>query len=71
MQAPAEIRLDQHYTPQFYAELWNVSRDTIVRWFEDRPGVLKMSSPGRGKRRRVELRIPLSVAMEVYTERAQ
>jgi hypothetical protein len=36
---PEQICLDQHYTPQFYAELWGLSRDTIVRWFQDVPVV--------------------------------
>jgi hypothetical protein len=70
MQPPELIRLDQHYTPQFYAELWGVSRDTIVRWFQDLPGVLKLSERGRG-RRRVELRIPYRLAMEVYADRTR
>jgi hypothetical protein len=70
MQPPELVRLDQHYTPQFYAELWGVSRDTIVRWFQDLPGVLKLSEPGRRKRR-VELRIPYRLAMKVYDERTQ
>jgi hypothetical protein len=70
MQAPDLVSLDQHYSPQFYAELWGVSRDTIVRWFQDLPGVLKMSEPRRG-RRRVELRIPYRLAMKVYEERTR
>lgn len=71
MEAPAEIRLDQHYSPQFYAELWGVSRDTIVRWFQDRPGVLKLSEAGRRGRKRVELRIPYRLAQQVYAERTR
>ena len=70
MQAPDLVSLDQHYSPQFYAELWGVSRDTILRWFQDLPGVLKMSEPRRG-RRRVELRIPYRLAMKVYEERTR
>ena len=70
MQAPDLVSLDQHYSPQFYAELWGVSRDTIVRWFQDLPGVLKLSEPRRS-RRRVELRIPYRLAMKVYEERTR
>jgi hypothetical protein len=70
MQAPDLVRLDQHYSPQFYAELWGVSRDTIVRWFQDLPGVLKLSERRRG-RRRVELRIPYRLAMKIYEERTR
>ncbi len=71
MQPPELVRLDQHYSPQFYAELWGVSRDTIVRWFQDIPGVLKMSEPGARGRRRVELRIPYRVAQQVYDQRTK
>jgi hypothetical protein len=68
---PEQIRLDQHYSPQFYAELWGVSRDTIVRWFQDLPGVLKLSEPGKRGRRRVELRIPYHLAAKGYEERTR
>ncbi len=72
---PAEaqpILIDAHYSPQFYAELWGVSPSTVTRWFEDVPGVLKLSKPARnGRRTRVELRIPWSVAMRVYQERSR
>ena len=71
MQAPELVRLDQHYSPQFYAELWAVSRDTIVRWFQDVPGVLKLSEPRKRGRRRVELRIPYRLAVQVYEERTR
>jgi hypothetical protein len=69
---PEPITVDPHYTPQFYAELWGTSTSTVVRWFEDREGVLKLSKPARnGKRTRVELRIPYSLAMRVYREHTQ
>jgi hypothetical protein len=68
---PELIHLDQHYSPQFYAELWGVSRDTIVRWFQELPGVLKLSEPGKRARRRVELRIPFRLALQVYEERTR
>jgi hypothetical protein len=69
---PEPVRIDPHYSPQFYAELWGMSSATIIRWFQDRAGVLKFSKPGRnGKRTRVELRIPFSLAMAVYRERTQ
>jgi hypothetical protein len=68
---PEQICLDQHYTPQFYAELWGLSRDTIVRWFQDVPGVLKLSIATTRKRTRVELRIPYRLAMKIYEERSQ
>jgi hypothetical protein len=66
------VTIDPHYSPQFYAELWGMSPSTVIRWFQDRVGVLKLSKPARsGKRTRVELRIPFSVAMQVYREHAQ
>jgi hypothetical protein len=66
------IVIDQHFSTAFYAELWGVSRDTVERWFQDEPGVLKMSKPTKnGKRVRVELRIPHSLAMKVYSDRCK
>ena len=69
---PDPITIDPHYSPQFYAELWGISASTVVRWFEDREGVLKLTKPARnGRRTRIELRIPFSVAMRVYRERTR
>jgi len=69
---PQPVTVDQHYSPQFYAELWGTSVSTVVRWFQDLEGVLKLSKPSKnGKRTRVELRIPFSVAMRVYRERTR
>jgi len=66
---PEPVTVDPHYSPQFYAELWGMSPSTVIRWFEDRVGVLKLSDRARnGKRTRVELRIPFSLAMRVYRE---
>ena len=70
--SPAPVTIDPHFSPQFYAELWGTSPSTVVRWFQDREGVLKLGKPVRqGKRVRVELRIPFSVAMQVYREHTQ
>ena len=70
---PAEpITIDPHFSPQFYAELWGMSTSTVVRWFQDMDGVLKLNKPAKnGRRSRVELRIPFSVAMSVYRERSR
>jgi hypothetical protein len=69
---PEPISIDPHFSPQFYAELWGTSSSTVIRWFEDRAGVLKLNKAARnGKRTRVELRIPFSLAMEVYRERTR
>jgi hypothetical protein len=66
------IPVDKHFSAQFYAELWGISRDTVVRWFQDLPGVLKLSNSNqKGRRKRVELRIPFWLAMQVYQERTR
>jgi hypothetical protein len=58
---------ERHYKVSELAEMWSASEDTIRRWFEDEPGVLKFGSKGeRGRRRRLTLRIPESVAARVY-----
>jgi hypothetical protein len=63
------ITIDPHYTPRFYAELWGLSESTVLRWFQDQPGVLKCGEPRKGRRTRVEIRIPFSLAMRIYQER--
>jgi hypothetical protein len=69
---PQPIVVDQHFSPQFYAELWGTSPSTVVRWFQDMDGVLRLSTPAKnGKRGRVELRIPYALAMRVYRERTR
>ena len=69
---PQPVVIDQHYSPHFYAELWGLSVSTIVRWFQDLDGVLKVSKPSKnGRRTRTELRIPFSLAMRVYRERTR
>ena len=66
------IKIDQHYSPAFFAELWGVSPDTVVRMFQDIEGVFKLSNPKRnGRRSRVELRIPYSLALKVYQDRCK
>jgi hypothetical protein len=70
--APEPIVIDPHFSPQFYAELWGIGPSTVVRWFRDEADVLKLSKPSKnGKRCRVELRIPFSLAMRVYHERSR
>lgn len=67
---PQPITIDPHYSPGFYAELWGVSASTVLRWFQDQPGVLKVGNEPKGRRRaRVEIKIPFSLAMRVYSER--
>lgn len=67
---PQPVVIDQHYSPQFYAELCGLSALTILRWFQDMDGVLKVNTPGKnGKRTRIELRIPYSVWLAEYRRR--
>ncbi len=69
---PQPVVVDQHYSPQFLAELWGISPSCVIRWFQDMPGVLKLGEPAKnGKRSRVELRIPYSLAMQEYRRRTQ
>jgi hypothetical protein len=66
------VTIDPHYSPRFYSELWGLSESTVLRWFQDQPGVLKCGEPAKnGKRTRVEIRIPVSLAMKVYEERTR
>lgn len=63
---------ERHYTPRQLADRWSLSTDTIRRMFENEPGVLKFGSNGRrGKRRKMTLRIPESVAERVHSERSR
>jgi hypothetical protein len=67
---PEPVSIDPHYSAQFYAELWGLSASTVIRWFQDMPGVLRVAKRSKnGKRTRVELRIPFSQAMRVYRKR--
>jgi len=63
--------LEPHFPISFYASTWGLSEDTIRRWFQDHPGVLKVGEQKRGKRARIELRIPLSVANQLYQEKTK
>ena len=58
--------LEPHHPPLFYAQKWGVSSRTVNRWFRNLPGVLKIRSTAG---RRVELRIPLHVAEQIYQEK--
>jgi len=50
---PLPIQIDPDFSPQFYAELWGLSPSTVLRWFQDMEGVLKLSKPSKnGKRNR-------------------
>ncbi len=59
------ISIDRHYSTRFIAEWWGVSEKTVVREFQDREGVLKLGD------KRVELRIPGTLAQKVYEEKTR
>jgi hypothetical protein len=61
---------EQHFSTKTLAEMWNISDDTVRRWFEDVPGVMKICKPGRGPQR-TELRIPRTIAEQVYREKTK
>jgi hypothetical protein len=54
--------VEQHYSVQEVADALHLSEKTIRRYFEDEPGVIKLSPrKNRGGRTRFVLRIPQSV----------
>ena len=66
------IPVEKKFSTSWFAELFDVSPDTIVRWFRDEAGVLHLGDEStNGKQARDELRIPYSVAMRVYAKRTR
>lgn len=59
---------EPHYTPKQLAKLWGVSVQTIIRLFENEPGVLILGSETetRYTRKYRTMRIPASVAARVH-----
>jgi hypothetical protein len=58
---------EQHFSPAQLASQWGLSDDTIRRIFDGVDGVLRLEKTARtGKRPRVTIRIPLSVAERVH-----
>ena len=63
---------ERHFSVGTLAELWAYSPDTVTKMFADVPGVLKVGTPaGRGKRPRLTMRIPESIALKVYSEKTR
>lgn len=63
---------ERHFSTRTLAELWGFSEDTIQRWAEDEDDVLRCGSEGgRGRKRRVTLRIPESVAQRIYLKHSK
>lgn len=61
--------LERHFSTKTLAELWELSEDTIQEMFRSEPGVLTVGDPKPGKRPKIMLRIPESVAERVYRRR--
>jgi hypothetical protein len=60
-----------NFTVAQIASMWQLSRDTIQRLFEEEPGVVTLGERNpRGKRRRVTLRIPRAVMERVKRRRS-
>jgi Fic family protein len=60
---------EKHFTVQEIAEIWNVSKDTVRRMFQNEPGVLVLGGhSSRRKRRYTTLRIPQSILERVHRQ---
>ena len=55
-------KIEEHFSVQEVAKVLHLSEKTVRRYFEDEPGVIKLTPrKNRGGRTRVLLRIPQSV----------
>jgi hypothetical protein len=58
---------EPHYKPREIAEMWKWSVKTVIRIFQDEPGVLKLTRPATGSKRRWStLSIPETVLFRVH-----
>jgi transcriptional regulator GlxA family with amidase domain len=58
---------ERHYTVAEIAALWNLSKDTVRRMFQNEPGVLVLGGHSSGRKRRyATLRIPHFVLERVH-----
>lgn len=59
------------FTVAQIASMWQLSTDTIQRWFENESGVIVSGNKNpRGKRKRITLRIPREVMLRVKKRRS-
>ena len=71
-QAIPATMYERHFSPRTLAEIWGFDEDTIRKWFADLDGVLRCGTePGRGRRPRLTMRIPESIAVKVYSEKTR
>lgn len=57
---------ERHYSVNELAILWNLSKQTIRRLFQDEPDVVRIGENDARKRAYVTLRIPESVVRRVH-----
>jgi len=59
---------ERHYTVAEVAAMWNLSKDTVRRMFQNEPGVLVLGArPSGRKRGYLTLRIPQAVLERVHS----
>jgi hypothetical protein len=65
---PVATFASRHFTPAEIAELWGVSVSTVIRIFAEEPGVLRIESESKMRKRSsyATLRIPESVLARVH-----
>jgi hypothetical protein len=62
------VSTERHWDVASIALLWNVSKDTVRRMFQNEPGVLILGGHSNGRKRRyLVLRIPQSVLERVHS----
>ena len=60
---------ERHYTVAEIAAIWNLSKDTVCRMFQNEPGVLVLGLRSKGRKRRyTTLRISQSVLERVHRQ---
>jgi hypothetical protein len=63
------LATERHYTPTEVGEMWNISPKSVIRLFEDEPGVLILGTTERKfKRGKRVLRIPQTVLERVHRD---
>lgn len=65
------VVLEPHFTPAEIAERLHLSEQTVIRLFQDEPGVLKIRRGLGDRRDYVTLRIPESVLRKVIEVRSR
>jgi hypothetical protein len=68
IEATSATTLERHFSISEISEIWNLSKDSVRRLFQNEPGVLVLgdTSSRRRKRPYTTLRIPQSVVERVH-----